>query len=557
MLKSLHVQNFAIIEKLELEFFSGLSVLTGETGAGKSIIIDAIGLVLGDRADNNLIRAGKESAEIILILDIEPNSHSAKWLNDHDFEFDTECILRRVIRKDGKSRAYINSVPVPLKSLKELGEHIINIYGQHAHQSLMHISTQRELVDQFADHKPDLNKLEKLFNEWRTLKDQFDNLSKNSDDIQSTVELLRYQVEELDQLSLEPNEIESLEQKHKRLANAEELKRSTLQASHQLKADDGSDIYSSLNQICTQVSALLENDQNLQSTNQSLEEAFTIICECASDLRSYAESIEIDPEELFQTEERLNSIDQVCRKHKAQPNELIELHEKLSNELNRLTRPECDLDALQALLEQTENTYKELANKISKKRQGVASKLSKGITQALAKLGMEKARVDIAINYDDQASFTSFGLDAIVINAQTNPGQKMLPLSQVASGGELSRISLAIQMIAVDKLDVPVLIFDEVDSGVGGAVAEVVGRELRTIGEQRQVMCITHLAQVAANAHHHYRVNKHSEDSDTASAIEYLSRSDRITEIARMLGGVTLTENTYLHAQEMLEASIQ
>ncbi len=557
MLKTLHIQNFAIIEKLELDFFSGLSVLTGETGAGKSIIIDAIGLVLGDRADNNLIRVGKEAAEIILVIEIAADSNSASWLKANDFEFESECILRRIVRKDGKSKAYINSVPVPLKTLKELGECIINIYGQHAHQSLMNIATQRGLIDQFAGQKQNLTTLEKLFADWREQKDRYQQVSKNSSEIQSTIELLRYQVEELDQLDLENNEMSELELKHKRLANAEELKQSTLQASHQLKNDESSDIYTSLNQICTQVGALLDSDQDLKATNQSLEEAFTIISECADDLRNYAEGVEIDPEELFQTEERLAAIDQISRKHKVSANDLITLHQKLSNELSALTQPECDIDALQAMLQKTESEYRQLANKISKKRNTTANNLSTGITQALAKLGMEKARVEIAVNYDDTNTPTSYGFDSIVFNVQTNPGQKMLPLSQVASGGELSRISLAIQMIAVDKLDVPVLIFDEVDSGVGGAVAEVVGRELRTIGEQRQVMCITHLAQVAANAHHHYRVNKQSEQSDTASAIEYLTQADRITEIARMIGGVTLTENTFLHAQEMLEASIQ
>lgn len=555
MLKSLHIKNFAIIEELELEFFSGLSTLTGETGAGKSIIIDAIGLVLGDRADNNLIRAGKDAAEIILVIEIEPQSNSAHWLASHDFEVEQECILRRIVRKDGKSKAYINSVPVPLKTLKELGECIINIYGQHAHQSLMNLATQRGLVDQFANHKSSLDSLESLFTSWREQNQRFEELSKNSSEIQSTIELLRYQVQELDQLNLAVNEVKELAHKHKRLANAEELKQSTMQACHHLKNDDGSDIYSHLNQVCTQIGTLTENDPSLQATSQSLEEAFTIISECADDLRHYAEGVEIDAEELFQTEERLASIDQISRKHKVTADELLILHEKLTNELNALTQPECDIDSLESQLKQTEADYKTLAKKISKKRKSVAKKLSSEITHALAKLGMEKARLEIEVSHNADAALTNFGFDNIIFNVQTNPGQKMLPLSQVASGGELSRISLAIQMIAVDKLDVPVLIFDEVDSGVGGAVAEVVGKELRAIGEHRQVMCITHLAQVAANAHHHYRVNKQSEALDTVSAIEYLAQAERITEIARMIGGVTLTENTFLHAQEMLEAN--
>ncbi len=558
MLKSLHIKNFAIIEELELEFYSGLSTLTGETGAGKSIIIDAIGLVLGDRADNNLIRAGKESAEIILVTELAPQSMGVKWLSEHDFATEEACILRRVVRKDGKSKAYINNTPVPLKTLKELGECIINIYGQHAHQSLMNISTQRDLVDQFAAHGSALHSLEGLFHDWQAQTKRFEELSKNTNDIHSTIELLRYQVEELDQLNLAENEITELEQKHNRLAHAEQLKQSTMQACQQLKDDHASeDVYTQLNNVCSQINALLETDPALNDINESLQEAFTIIDETADDLRSYADKVEVDAQELFNTEERLAHIDQISRKHKVKPNELPRLHEKLANELNALSQPEYDIDALAAQLAQTKQDYVTLAKKISKKRTNTAKKLSSEITHALANLGMDKACVEILVQFDESSAPTSYGLDRLVFNVQTNPGQKMLPLSQVASGGELSRISLAIQMIAVDRLDVPVLIFDEVDSGVGGAVAEVVGRELRTIGEHRQVMCITHLAQVAANAHHHYRVNKQSAASDTASAIEYLSQADRVTEIARMIGGLTLTEKTFIHAQEMLEASTQ
>ncbi len=557
MLKSLHIKNFAIIEQLELDFYSGLSALTGETGAGKSIIIDAIGLVLGDRADNNLIRQGKQAAEIILVIDIDPQSPGGRWLKEHDFEIDEACILRRVVRRDGKSRAYINSVPVPLKVLKELGECIINIYGQHAHQSLLNSASQRVLLDQFAAHKAALNSLESLCTDWRAQKQRLDELTRNASEIESTIELLRYQVEELDQLDLAPNEADELSQKHSRLANAEELKRSAMQASHQLKNDEGEDIYTQLNQICSQLSQFADNDPALSAINQSLEEAFTIVSEGADDLRNYAENLEIDAEALFQTEERLASIDTLSRKHKVPAEHLPALHEKLASDLNALTSPEENIDALRNKLEKTHAHYLELAKKISRKRKSVAKTLSTDITLALAKLGMEKARVEINVAHDDTSMPGMTGLDTIVFNVQTNPGQRMLPLSQVASGGELSRISLAIQMIAVDKLEVPVLIFDEVDSGVGGAVAEVVGKELRTLGEQRQVLCITHLAQVAANAHHHYRVNKYSETSNTASAIEHLSHSDRVTEIARMIGGVKLTDNTYLHAREMLEANIQ
>ncbi len=358
-------------------------------------------------------------------------------------------------------------------------------------------------------------------------------------------------------MRLTENEVDKLEQKHKRLANAEQLKQSTLQARHKLKNEESSDILSQLGTVCTEISALLETDQNLQAVIHLLEEALALINECASELRNYAESVEVDTEELAQTEERLVEIDQIARKHKIPPTEIIALHNKLSKELQKLTDPEYDLDSLFKIVKNTKDEYRKTAKEVSKKRKLAATKISSEVTQALTNLGMGNARIEASIEYNEDNSPTTHGLDSIELRVQTNPGQAMLPLTQVASGGELSRISLAIQMIAVDKLDVPVLIFDEVDAGVGGAVAEVVGKELHNVGKHRQVICITHLAQVAAKAHHHYRVNKYIETTDTETAIDYLDRSERITELARMLGGITLTENTFLHAQEMLEASIQ
>lgn len=555
MLKSLHIQNFAIIQSLELHFFSGLSTLTGETGAGKSIIIDAIGLVLGDRADNGLIRAGENSAEIVLVIELADDSNILNWLIENDFDAESECILRRVIRKDGKSRAYINNTPVPLKSLKEFSERIINIYGQHAHQSLMHTSTQRELVDQFAGHSDELTALKDLHHDWQILQQRVQQLRDNASEISSRIELLSYQVEELDQLSLAENEFAQLEQNLSRLANAEQLKQVTATASHRLRNDDNEDISSQLNQLSNQVEQCLAEDPSLTNTHQALLEAVTLIDEAASELSHYAEQVSLDPQALADTEERIAIIDQISRKHKIAPAQIPALHVQLRQELDSLTQPDCDLDSLTSQLQQAEQQTMALAEKISNNRSAAAGKLSTEITQALAKLGMQKAKLDIQVSPLKQ--LTSSGLDKIVINIQTNPGQNMLPLTQVASGGELARISLAIQMIAVDKLEVPVLIFDEVDSGVGGAVAEVVGKALRDIGAHKQVMCITHLAQVAANAHHHYRVNKYSEDEDTASAIEYLEHEHRVTELARMIGGVKLTENTFLHAQEMLETATQ
>jgi DNA repair protein RecN (Recombination protein N) len=551
MLKSLHIKNFAIIQHLELQFFAGLSTLTGETGAGKSIIIDAMGLVLGDRADSSLIRAGEESAEIILVVELAEKSNILTWMQDNDFDSDSECILRRVMRVDGKSRAYINGVPVPLKTLRSLGERIINIYGQHAHQSLMQTATQRQLLDQFAGNVKDLATLTTCFQDWQEQKVRLQSLSENAGDIASRIDLLRYQVEELDQLSMSENEFSDLEKLLVRLSNAEELKHISSGASHQLKNDESQDVYTQLSAVIGQIEQCITNDSSLTDTQQSLQESITLIDEAASELAHYAEKISLEPQMLAETQERMSLIDQISRKHKISPEQIPQLHQELSQELETLTQPDYDLETLTAQCQKSEQKYTHLANKISQKRTEAGHKLSQEITLALAQLGMQKAQLEIAVTADQQAN--SHGTDKVIINIQTNPGQKMLPLTQVASGGELSRISLAIQMIAVEHLEVPVLIFDEVDSGVGGAVAEVVGRALRDIGEHKQVMCITHLAQVAASAHHHYRVNKYSENKDTSSAIEYLDAEQRVSELARMIGGVKLTQNTYSHAQEMLD----
>lgn len=557
MLKFLHIKNFVVIEQLELEFQQGLSVLTGETGAGKSIIIDAIGLVLGDRADNNYIRSGKESAEISLVIEITSNSSIADWLKAHDFEIDEECILRRTIPRDGKSRAYINNTPVPLKSLKELGERAINIYGQHAHQTLMQQPIQRELIDRFAGHTEKLVKLNKLYIDWRKLKEKYDTLSSNSKDVEATIELLKYQVQELDQLSLQSGEVKQLEQSYKRLSNAEELKQTALQAYYQLDNDDSTDLCSQLNKVCKEIHAMADHDPALEKISQSLEEASVILNENAGDLRNYADTIEVNAEELTNLEERLGLIDDIARKHKVEREEIIDIHTTLSNELAKYNEPDFDLDSLLQSLQKIEKEYTLLADQISKARIKAAKKLSNEVTRALVKLGMEKARLEVQVDTQSNTLPKKHGLDNIDFLVQTNPGQKLSGIAQVASGGELSRISLAIQMIAVDKLDVPVIIFDEVDSGVGGAVAEVVGIELQNISNNRQVICITHLPQVASKGHIHYRVNKQTNHSQTSAAIEKLDSTERITEIARMLGGVTLTENTYLHAREMLKGTGQ
>lgn len=554
MLKSLHIHNFAIIRDLELDFHTGMSVLTGETGAGKSIIIDAIGLVLGDRAELTAIRAGEERAEISLLVDLSQLENSRRWLVEHDFDTDEDCILRRVLKRSGTSKAYINNVPVPLKTLKEFGELIINIYGQHAHQGLMQTSHQRQLLDQFAENEKLCESVAKQYQIWSERQRHYQSLSQNSQDINAKLELLSYQLQELEGLNLQPNESEELTQRHLILSNAEQLKQGSNQISHQLKNEEGNDLSTTLGHINNELDALATHDPSLNTIASALNEALILIEDNATSLRHYADRVEVDEQELLMVEERLTNIEQISRKHHISSEEIPVLHAQLQTEYDQLNLPENDIETLAAMLQESEQKYRDLAKKLSQKRIKVAAKLSKSITQALTKLGMSKAKLEISVSGLDSNKPSQFGLDSIVFNAQTNPGQGMAGLAQVASGGELSRISLAIQMIAADKLDLPVLIFDEVDSGVGGAVAEIVGQEMHNISNGRQVFSVTHLAQVAAKADHHYRVNKLADDKDTASAIDYLERQDRVTELARMLGGLNLTEKTLSHAEEMLDS---
>ena len=554
MLKSLHIHNFAIIRDLELDFHTGMSVLTGETGAGKSIIIDAIGLVLGDRAELTAIRAGEERAEISLLVDLSQLENSRRWLVEHDFDTDEDCILRRVLKRSGTSKAYINNVPVPLKTLKEFGELIINIYGQHAHQGLMQTSHQRQLLDQFAESEKLCESVAKQYQIWSERQRHHQSLSQNSQDINAKLELLSYQLQELEGLNLQPNESEELTQRHLILSNAEQLKQGSNQISHQLKNEEGNDLSTTLGHINNELDALATHDPSLNTIASALNEALILIEDNATSLRHYADRVEVDEQELLMVEDRLTNIEQISRKHHISSEEIPVLHAQLQTEYDQLNLPENDIETLAAMLQESEQKYRDLAKKLSQKRIKVAAKLSKSITQALTKLGMSKAKLEISVSGLDSNKPSQFGLDSIVFNVQTNPGQGMAGLAQVASGGELSRISLAIQMIAADKLDLPVLIFDEVDSGVGGAVAEIVGQEMHNISNGRQVFSVTHLAQVAAKADHHYRVNKLADDKDTASAIDYLERQDRVTELARMLGGLNLTEKTLSHAEEMLDS---
>ena len=497
MLSHIYLKDFAIIEQLDLELKSGMTALTGETGAGKSILIDAIGLVLGDRADSGVVRHGAEKTEITLSVDIEDTSTAKQWLIEQELmngsDADDECILRRVISASGKSRAWINGSPCNLKLMRELGEQLVDIHGQHEHQSLMKKVMQRSMLDDFAGNQTLANNVTNEFNEWKELKTKLDLLNNQNSDHQAKLDLLRFQTQELDELHIVENESQTLDEEHARLSNSGELIEASTQSVSQLYDADEQSVYSSISEIIQRIDTAKQLDSALQEPLEMLQNAQIQIQEAADTLRRYQETVELDPERLSWVNQRLSSFHELARKHQTSPDLLFEKWQSLHEQLLLLSGDEYDLDALQAKLKESEASYLTMAEKLSKARIKSAKFLSDGVTKEMQQLGMEGGKFVIKINKTD--IINSHGIDDIEFMVSANPGQPLKPLNKVASGGELSRISLAIQMIAAQKITLPALIFDEVDSGIGGGIAEVVGKHLRKLGSSRQVsMCYTFTA---------------------------------------------------------------
>ena len=555
MLSHISLQNFAIIDQLDLELHSGMTALTGETGAGKSILIDAISLVLGDRADSGVVRHGADKAEINLSVDISDTPSAKEWLIEQELcgekgsEDEDQCILRRVISSAGKSRAWINGSPCNLGMLRQLGEQLVDIHGQHEHQSLMKKDLQRKMLDDYADNLKLLNATQSKFNDWKSLNDKLEDLRNLSSDHQAKVDLLRFQTQELDELNLVENEAEELDEEHTRLANAGALLETTSLNVRQLYDNDQS-IYSSLSEVLSTLESNSDLDSKLQEPFEILQNSQIQIQEASDLLRRYQESVGLDPERLSWVSQRISTLHELSRKHQTTPTELYEKWQLLSSELSRLNSDEYDIDALEAKLTTKELEYREAAEKLSKARMKASTVLSQGVTKSMQELGMDGGVFSIDIT--SKSNFTAQGLDNIEFQVSANPGQPLKSLMKVASGGELSRISLAIQMIAAQRLTLPALIFDEVDSGIGGGIAEVVGQQLRQLGHARQVLCVTHLPQVASQAHNHYKVTKIKKSETTSTGMLVLDKEQRIEEIARMMGGVEITQSTLNLAEEML-----
>ena len=552
MLNHLYIRDFAIVQKLELAIESGLTVLTGETGAGKSVLIDALALALGERAESSVIRHGCERAEVAAGFDLRTDQDAAKWLLAHDLFEDGECLLRRVVERDKGSKAYINGRPVPVQMQRELGELLVDVHGQHEHQSLLKRDAQRQVLDDYAGLSTQLDSLGGIYHALRELEERRESLSREGADRTARIDFLRFQVKELEALKLTSEEIPQIEDEHKRLANGAELMQGAQAIANNLYDDDDNAVSGRINQCIRQLEGLSEYDAKLGELITLLNEAVVQVDEAASQLHQYLDDLDIDPARLEWLESRIAALHDLSRKHQVKAEALPTVLEHLKTELADIEDFDVNLEKLDKDIKDARIAYRKLANEVSRERARAASQLGKEITQEMQKLGMPGGHFEITLSPLPKDELSASGLERVEYQVSANPGQPVKPLTKVASGGELSRISLALQVVTARIGRIPTLIFDEVDVGIGGGVAEIVGAQLRTLADSRQVLCITHLAQVAAQGHHHLQVTKETAANTTITHIGPLAAKERVQEIARMLGGVEITRQTLDLAAEML-----
>ena len=555
MLTQLTINNFAIVRQLEIELAKGMSVITGETGAGKSIAIDALGLCLGQRIETSMVREGQERAEICASFFIEPTNPAYQWLQEQelqDSDNPSDCILRRVINADGRSKAFINSTPVSASQLKEIGQYLIHINGQHASQLLLKNDYQLQLVDTFAHHYDLLAQMREDYRAWKNLQTQVKTFQQKVAENEAKKQLLQYQVEELDEFALRPNEYLELEEDQRRLSNSEQLTQLSQSALQLLSENETVSIDSMLYRATQYIDELSELDPRYASVQTMLNDALIQVQEATSEVQHLASHIEQDPMLLQEIEQRLGQALQLARKHNVKPEELVGWHQKLEAELTALLDFSESEERLileeKAAFEKMQHTAKQL----HESRCQAAGKLAQQVTHSIKGLAMENAEFFIEVN-SDLTKVASNGADNIVFTLRSNLGQQAQPLAKVASGGELSRISLAIQVLTSDQSAIPTLIFDEVDVGISGKTASVVGKLLRQLGDKCQVLCVTHLPQVACHGHHQFNVEKFTVDDKTETIMTALSQEERVPALARLLGGSEITDLALANAQEMLD----
>ena len=550
MLRSLQIRNFAIIDEIDITFNDDMTVLTGETGAGKSILIDALSLVLGKRGSSNLIRNKEKRAEYTAEFEITNNSHALNWLIEKSLDNENECILRRTISPDGKSRSFINGNTVNLQSLKSLGDLLVDIHGQHFHQSLCKKIVQRDLLDHFGGLSVTKNKIKRIFNEWKELSDQLSKMIEGNTNKEDRIDLLSFQLKELDDLALKTGEYDSLNSEFKKISNIEKINKGINSLIDCLQSNEITNVEQMLNDSIKNIDTLATYDNSLEETKNLLSEAEINVSEAIGNLSRYGESIDYDNQKSREIEERINTIISLSRKHRVDPDELIDTKIQIEKELNALNNSQTSIDEAEQHLSDLRKKYDDFASELTKKRSDSAKKLSRLVANSMNELGMAGGIVEAEIAASNNIS--QHGIDDITFYISANPGQKPQPLSNIASGGELSRMSLAIQVITSSGTNIPTMIFDEVDSGIGGAIAEVVGYKLKDLGQNKQVLCVTHLAQVASKGSSHIRINKLTDNKKTKIYACKLNADERIEEIARMIGGIELTEKTREYAKEML-----
>lgn len=553
LLKHLHIKNFAIIEEIDISFNEGMTVFTGETGAGKSIMVGALGLILGDRADSSVIRAGCEHTEITATFELSNISELATILTEQHIDFQEELILRRIVSKNGRARAYANGTTVPMQLLRTLGELIADIHGQHAHQSLLKIKVQMDILDEFGNYPEIIDKVASVWKTWHEAELELQTLSSGNDH-NAQLALLRYQVDELENFKPEPSEFSRIEAEYKRLSNMSHLIEVCQQTLQQM-TDDEQSIYHRINHHLNALQNIQQLDKSLSSIVDLLTSASIQITEASVDLRHHAEKLEMDPERLSIIEQRLNTFQDIARKYNIQPNLLAEYLQSLQDELDKSENSEAHIKQLQELQQLAFEEYHQAADQLHQCRQQAADKLSKDVSDKLKILGIPGGQLSIKVSHLKEGTLSKHGLDKIEYLVSLNPGQPLQALTKVASGGELSRVSLAIQVIGLRDKGVPIMIFDEVDSGIGGGIAEIIGEMLHSLADKRQVFCVTHLAQIAAQGDDHIQVRKTSNTRITLTEVNELQYEQRIEEIARMLGGFKITEHTRAHAREMLDNS--
>lgn len=557
MLSSIQIKDFAIIDRIELELSSGMTALTGETGAGKSIMVDALLFVVGGRAGTEIIRHGCDKAEVTASFSVGQNPLTDAWFKEQDLEHGGECVLRRLMGSDGRSRAWVNGQAMPVQALRQLGETLVDVHGQMEYQSLMKRSAQRELLDQHGQHGELLTRVASSWQTLKALRAQQAETERSAQDRNERLNLLRYHLTELDALAPQLSEAAELNAERQRHAHSGKLAAGVREVAQLLRDTDDSNAEQTLSRALSVARQLGNIDARLAGTIQLLDEALIACREAANAVQHYESDLDADPARQEWVEQRLAALEAAARKHRVEVDALPAMQENIRQEVARLESLEFTLEQLNAQIAVASKQFAADCKALSTARQQTAAGLGERITALMQSLGMPGGRFAAQVRPVTEADANESGSDEVEFMVSANPGQPLKPLAKVASGGELSRISLSVQVAAVESIPVPTLVFDEVDTGVGGGVAEMVGRQLRALSARSQVLCVTHLPQVASQAQQQVRVAKLTDGKHTRTTLETLSTDARIEEIARMLGGAQVSNMARSHAAEMLEAATQ